>query len=805
MGPRFLVVTAFDAPYEVGYLCSTVNEAYCKKHGYTFRRYLLPAEDMARLSGSRHCAWGKVALVYGLLGGELPAAADLVGERADDFDYVVWIDADAIVVDHDVRLEDFVSLAADADFIIGEDMADTDTLNTGLFLCRTKSPWMLDVMRMWWEDSDPRWFHEVCWDQTGICRLLDARGIMRKEHPWFSWQGGRRRKAFHEGVFVFDCGAFNFKYINNCGFVFHAVGAEELLFSCSRVLQPKRERLYAVVHEGFITGGVPIPAGSSTDGPCCAPPGTSALERLREARRVWNAHGVAGRGLANRGPPLAWVAPAPLRAGRSVPACSAGRASASAPLVRQHLVGAQKPLVVVGAWEAPACVPARRGVADYWTKTCGDVPVPVVRCSPVRGTDVADGATLHHVRLWQLCEYALGRACPFGPLCFLSDTRTWRAHGWRPWAKAGSSPESDPLMEHLQAWIPPSVASLDGFAPDDESGGLDVEPPGSVTRCHRAQAGSHCFLAVLDGEMELLLFPPEAATFLEAGAGTCDPDQSAWDPLASGALAGVPPDLQPMSARLRRGDLLVVPGGWWCWSRALAACTRLRRSFVDRGTAHAVASWHALRTAEIHRRTRPAPARVGEVEAACRASAQGLAHVHWFPAGTGAAALPGHFVALHFVVYTLAGKAIESSYVVPHPCVVEASAGTPGGDAQRHASTPLALREVRRRGLLCAPEAGVGARCGFLAQAGGPGSEAPTVVVVVEILEILERHGGRLRGVPPEQRVPPPIGRPAQLGSARCHRGACAFSCRPRGQRHHWAERSRRPRGRRSKHSAEPP
>ncbi|CAE8667511.1 unnamed protein product, partial [Polarella glacialis] len=163
---RFLVVTAFDTRYEVGYLCSTVNEAYCRRHGYSFWPVLLTPEGMVQLAGGRHCAWGKVALLHHLLDSgdnnnseavtsrndrtaAEKAAAD--GIDAGAFDYVVWIDADALVLAHDTQLEHFVASAQGADLIIGEDMADTDLVNTGLVMCKVGSAWAQKMMQRWWE------------------------------------------------------------------------------------------------------------------------------------------------------------------------------------------------------------------------------------------------------------------------------------------------------------------------------------------------------------------------------------------------------------------------------------------------------------------------------------------------------------------------------------------------------------------------------------------------------------------------------------------------------------------------------
>ncbi|CAJ1444355.1 unnamed protein product [Effrenium voratum] len=385
---RFLVVTAFDVNYEVGFLCSTVNEAYCRQHGYGFLRLCVEAGQLRELSQGRHLAWAKVALLCHLLGEATHEASCLASvPPATDVDYVVWVDADAMVLDQRQPLEAFVELAQAADFIIGEDMADTDLLNTGLMFFRS-SDYCRRLARRWWIDSDPHWHHELCWDQTGLCRLLEAEGLGISK-PWFSWCGGPRFKRFGSKIFVFDCGGFNFKYVNNCAFVFHAVGERELLFSFSRQLLLKRDRLAAAVREGFVVGGQNFDQASTN-----LPP--SAVSEAGRALEFWRAFGVGRTGKAGHGPPLGWAP-----------------CDETSPLAEQAEME-------VGPQES------REGLALRF----GEAVVALRRPSAASAASAASGEESCRARLWQVLDYADGRLPPFGPLSFTS-TRPWRLHGWR--------------------------------------------------------------------------------------------------------------------------------------------------------------------------------------------------------------------------------------------------------------------------------------------------------------------------------------------------------------------------------------
>ena len=422
---RFLVVTAFDSRYEVGFLCSVVNEAYCQKHNYTFHRVLLNPSDMRSLAGGRHLAWGKVALLRDLLEGKTNEGP-LKGwdglSSAANFDYIIWIDADALVLDHSVQLEDFVEVAGGMDFIIGEDMAETDLLNTGLMFFK-RSAWCQELLKRWWDESDPKWHSEVCWDQTGLCRLLSQDGFASLERVWYTWAGSPRYKSWQDHVFVVDCGSFNFKYLNNCGFVFHAVGERELLLSGTRNLLLKRDRLHLAVRDGFVAHGADLsspgnfellPAGEIKD----------AKQQLDRAMEFWRSFGLVGK--KKLPPPFGWELSAwPSWQGKPVPSGFS-----------QHL-------------ESPRRFPGASGFKMSPRSiglNFGEVLVSLGR------EDLNGGSQVYETRLWQFCNYVLGQLPPFSPLqvtMMPSKMCPWRLLGWKPWETPVKLPED---LLNLASW-----------------------------------------------------------------------------------------------------------------------------------------------------------------------------------------------------------------------------------------------------------------------------------------------------------------------------------------------------------------
>ena len=412
-GWRFLVVTAFDTNYEVGFLCSVVNEAYCQRNGYSFRRLLLSPAEMQGLAAGRHLAWGKVALLEELVSPVGPTKTEtskVLGKLRHlklDFDYIVWIDADAMVLDHSILLDHFVELAEGADFIIGEDMADTDLLNTGLMLFR-RSPWCHDLLRRWWNDSDEKWHHQVCWDQTGLCRLLSQDGFGR-EQPWFSWAGGLQyKRADH--VFVLDCGSFNFKYLNNCSFVFHAVGERELLLSFTRGLLLKKDRLYRAVQDGFVVHGQDVISSDVLETSLDLLPESEvsgSKVSLENALHFWRRFGVGKSSKKSEAPPLGWGLSKCAWSGRQLPT--------------HHLM--LGPMKLESAW-----ISHRSLDPSYFARHLGDVPVRLLRPQ-------VDKVESFATRLWQLCSYMSGNLPPFSPLGF-TTAKPWRLWSW----------------DHMEAW-----------------------------------------------------------------------------------------------------------------------------------------------------------------------------------------------------------------------------------------------------------------------------------------------------------------------------------------------------------------
>eukprot|EP00929_Paragymnodinium_shiwhaense_P054796 TRINITY_DN27467_c0_g1_i1.p1 TRINITY_DN27467_c0_g1~~TRINITY_DN27467_c0_g1_i1.p1 ORF type:complete len:188 (+),score=46.40 TRINITY_DN27467_c0_g1_i1:118-681(+) len=145
--PTFVVIMNFDDAYEVGYLCAAVNAAYCKRWGHRFFPVLLTGEDMKTVCCGRHFAWAKVALFMWLFTPQRCEAAvrevfercwqrmlddglgpitERVAALVSSVRYLVWVDGDAMVINHDTALRDFLADGTGPEqkaMVLAEDMS----------------------------------------------------------------------------------------------------------------------------------------------------------------------------------------------------------------------------------------------------------------------------------------------------------------------------------------------------------------------------------------------------------------------------------------------------------------------------------------------------------------------------------------------------------------------------------------------------------------------------------------------------------------------------------------------------------
>jgi len=125
---------------------------YCQKHGYDF------IQDDSLTDHSRHLAWSKIPVILNYL---------------TKYDYLVWVDADTLIMNPDKRLEDYIAMMADRELMY---VASLGWVNTGVMFIKN-TPFMLEFFAETWGYTN-----EICWEQGAIDRLYrdDWRGCRSK-------------------------------------------------------------------------------------------------------------------------------------------------------------------------------------------------------------------------------------------------------------------------------------------------------------------------------------------------------------------------------------------------------------------------------------------------------------------------------------------------------------------------------------------------------------------------------------------------------------------------------------------------
>jgi hypothetical protein len=189
---QVLLFTAYTTDYIVGNACSQVNRMYAERHGYEFHCDVLSYEDMlAAIAPRQFCGWYKVAMICRFLANKEALHRRKIG-------YIMWIDADAVVVNHAMKVEELLSRAEQrgtykgmlfqwvpniaktksnnaktyVDLIIAEDIHPCCLINTGVLLIRL-SDWSASLWADVW--AAQRYFDVFFYEQSALMRCLKKR------------------------------------------------------------------------------------------------------------------------------------------------------------------------------------------------------------------------------------------------------------------------------------------------------------------------------------------------------------------------------------------------------------------------------------------------------------------------------------------------------------------------------------------------------------------------------------------------------------------------------------------------------
>ena len=213
-GGRFLVITSYstDTYYaDLGSYCAEQNRRYCERHGYTFKEFTCSKAEMdedisPRTFGGYHKIYLLRHLLRRLLArstGELDADGDETeaNMKWDSITHLVWLDADAVVVEPEVTLQELLSRGGHRDLLIAEDQSTTCLLNSGVFVLRV-GQWAQQLMDAVWHE--PKFHTKRHYEQSAIEKVLrQEKETLDAWKPFHSFVSGNRVVKLLPHVAVF--------------------------------------------------------------------------------------------------------------------------------------------------------------------------------------------------------------------------------------------------------------------------------------------------------------------------------------------------------------------------------------------------------------------------------------------------------------------------------------------------------------------------------------------------------------------------------------------------------------------------
>jgi hypothetical protein len=156
-----LVMFYDDAIREYGDLTFQINQLYCLKHGLD----LICSHETAYQN--RHPAWERLPLLL---------------KHLPNYDYLVWIDADAFFYFHSTSIIDMIKTTPQTDFIFSRDIGNGN-INTGIFVVKNTdysymflSKWAYDE-ELYNTNPYPKW-----WDQGVLIGMIGNNAIDIQTH-----------------------------------------------------------------------------------------------------------------------------------------------------------------------------------------------------------------------------------------------------------------------------------------------------------------------------------------------------------------------------------------------------------------------------------------------------------------------------------------------------------------------------------------------------------------------------------------------------------------------------------------------
>ncbi len=160
------MTTYFDKNFEkIGNICLKTLKVYAKKYGLDIRLY-------NNIKSNRPPAWNKILLIQKLL------------QDKKDYDFVLWIDSDALIINFDKDIREEIESAKDL-YLVKHFIKGREVPNTGSFLIRN-SEWSRKFLADVWDKKEH--IYNKWWENAAVNELLGFKIEENKRKQFFlSW------------------------------------------------------------------------------------------------------------------------------------------------------------------------------------------------------------------------------------------------------------------------------------------------------------------------------------------------------------------------------------------------------------------------------------------------------------------------------------------------------------------------------------------------------------------------------------------------------------------------------------------
>ena len=207
---KIAVLQFYTSNVSYGPYSEEINKKYCEEKGYT---YICKKDNskIREISEGRSFHWCKVKLVQEIL-------------NTNNFDYILFLDADAIFSDFNQNIEDFID--SNYDMVFAEDVGHHSSMNTGVFLSKN-SEWTKNFLTIWWESGNTfkgkdsqdlsimeenlekvGYFKEALWHEQTCITLLYRGSDELKNHIKVISNRLFNHRDYGEGNFIFHAFAY---------------------------------------------------------------------------------------------------------------------------------------------------------------------------------------------------------------------------------------------------------------------------------------------------------------------------------------------------------------------------------------------------------------------------------------------------------------------------------------------------------------------------------------------------------------------------------------------------------------------